>query len=53
MLHKLERDISGINSELFAKLDYNISRNKGLNTLSIHEQETIKLEEDMWKLVTE
>lgn len=53
MLQKLERDISGTNSELFAKLDYNISKNKNLNILSIHEQETLKLEEDMWKFVTE
>ena len=53
MLQKLERDISGTNYELFSKQKFNVSRYHNANSLTIYEQETLKIEEDMWKFVTE
>lgn len=53
MLRKLIKELKGANDELFAKINYNMSRYYTDTIESVHLQETLLLETKIWQLVTE
>lgn len=53
MLRKLIKELKGANDELFAKINYNMSRYYEDTIESVHFQETLLLESKIWQLVTE